>query len=147
MPVLLSMAVACGPFFGIGRSTWLRCSPSRSGQSDSFTSRARFTTARVWAWKKSGNQTSSVNTRKVRDDVRVRGRPPSWFCGLLPTPDPLQLLLHSLLPHHDPNINTTKPFCYDCVRRVSSAGHKSGDWTMLCRELRKSNIFIAKTYF
>lgn len=114
MRVLFSMAVACGTFSRTSRGTWLPRSLLLSGQSYSFTSRSCFTTAHVWAWKKCGNQTSLCKYMKGQQwrqspgtacSTLLRATAGAWFVAAL-------YILHSLLPDHDPNINTLEHFCH-----------------------------------
>lgn len=107
------MAGACGTFSRTGRVTRMQRSLLLLGQSYSFTSRSRFTTAHVWAWKKCGNQTSLCKYMKGQRwrqspetacSTLLRAAAGAWFVAAL-------YILHSLLPDHDPNINTLEHFC------------------------------------
>lgn len=96
------------PSSGLAEANDPSAHPSRSEQSYSFTSAGRFTTARVWGWKKSGNQASSINTWKVSDDVRVRRLLSPWFLRpIIGAWFVVALyILHSVHLDHDPSINT-----------------------------------------
>lgn len=153
--VLFSMAGACGTFSRTGRVTRLQRSLLLLGQSYSFTSRSRFTTAHVWAWKKCGNQTSLCKYMKGQRwrqspgtacSTLLRAAAGAWFVAAL-------YILHSLLPDHDPNINTLEHFCHRfgflwCLVLISFSNvtcreyKKNADkWIQSCEVFQDSSVF------